>query len=508
MKRWDITAKNSSNKWQDISMSAMAGHLERAENWARKINDPSLRAKSFQRLTDAAGRQFGDKPLAFKYLTLWLTAAKSINDDNGRYLTLIDIAQVVGGLDDRNRGLICLEEIASEMKRINNPLTQGWGFRFLAEAAGQLGAREQGLVYWHKAHRAADLASSTDSNEIYRRPLLPEAASVLMGKDASAAHYFNDSIKHTKTLPYGSDRAVYFGELAKTATLIFDTAQAMEYLEQFRLEEFDSRDTPAKGLLLQKLAEAAGKISDKEIALSYIENLRYEVDKIEIPWTRALAYQVFAQIAQQLGDNNSCSKYFTLAIESALQDESPLNRTTHISDFLLSKAAELEFDIKAVGILAKLDTAITEVGEDRTGLLVLYQNLATTASQLGSQEKGLFYLSRARMLIDGMSISAKNHAKILRLAETAKELGELSQAQELAQQAFDLAKGEIGHTGGMVRRDYMSTIAGVAKLNASIGNIQFAINMTEKEDFSPDAKAAIMGTVLAEYAENHYQKSN
>lgn len=515
-----MTAKNwkigelitTADKWKNIPKSGMHDHIESAAKWAEKISDVELRTKVFERLTDAAGRHLGDTSLASDYLKKWITAAKMIPNDDKKLFAFHDITQVVGGLNDREHGSVFLEEIASEMRRFNTATFRGYGFRSLTNAAGQIGAKELVGAYWNEARHAADLAT-TDRNDIYWRPILPEAAFLLMENDRLSSTYFSESLSYVKTISYGFKRACYLGDLAKTAVLAFDQTKAIYHLNQFRNESFDSSDDSAKQTLIAGLAEAAVELSNKEHALTFLNKLQGDTEVIQDEWFRSLAYQALAEAAHHLGDNRLSSEYFTLASEAALQEKAPVTRVWHVSAFLLSKAKELGVDMISVGLLPKLEAAVAEVEASKTGdnqglmMFGIYLNLTKVAVQLGAHEKGIYYLSQTKSLLSSRMVPKARHGDILALAKTARDLRELSQARELAQLAFDMAKMEINGVKDLKMSEGMQTVAGVAKLLTNMGEIRYACSLAETEGFSQDFKAAITGMVLAEYAENHYPKT-
>lgn len=505
-KKWAIEEIVTTDRWKTISRAGLREHLKSTSVWAQQINDASLRAEKFKRLTDVAGRYLGDKPLAFDYLKKWIAAAKLIESEDKRQLAFLDISEVVGGLNDRQEGLAFLDEIDSEMKRINDALRKGWGFRSIAEAAGQLGAREQVVLYWSEARRAADHVADDRRYDLYWRPLYPKAACILMEKDGSSSSYFFESLSYVMSISNEFDRVSFLGDLAKTAVFFFDKTKAIYYLNQFRANLVDLRNDPAKQTLIANLAEAAGWLSDTELATIFLNNLQDAAEIIQDPWHRSIAYQALALSAKRLGDNHRSFEYFTLATDLALRVESPVSRVWQISVFLLPKAKELGFDMNTAGLLPKLEVVVEEIKESKTGdargliMFKTYQYLAKVAVQLGAHEKGLHYLSQAITLTESETVRAED---LLDLAKTAKDLRELSQTRKLAQKAFDMAKVEI--KGGNVF-DGMHIIAGGAKIYANIGEIRYAVSLAEDEAFSSEAKAAIFGVVLAEYAENHYPK--
>lgn len=508
---WGMTTKRwktaeiipPSERWKNISKSGMAEHIENAAKWAERINNSELKAKTFQRLTDASGRHLGDKQLASKYLKEWISATKVISNEDQKLSAFHEIAQIVGGLGDREHGLLYLENIASDMRKFNSSTARGYGFRSLAEASGQLGAREHLEAYWDEARQAADLAT-TNRNDIYWRPITPEVAFILMSNESSISSiYFSESLSYVNREAYGFDQACYFGDLAKTAALYFDTANAIYFLNQIRNKSLYSKDDSAKHTLIAGLADAAEVLSDKKLALTFLENLRLDTEVIQDDWSRSLAFQALAAAANSLGDKHLSFEYFAFATEAALQEKTPVTRVWHVAAFLLDNAKELEINLMSTGLLQKLEAAVAEVATSKTGdnqglmTFVIYRYLAEVAVQLGAKEKGLYYLSQAKSLLTIERALKERHGDILALAQIARDLRELSQARKLAQLAFDMAKKEISGEG-------MRTIVGVAKLLTSIGKIRWAFSLAETEGFSKDVKVAIIGMVLAEYAENHY----
>ena len=512
--RWDIGKRiNMSDRWVTISKSGMVEHLEKAKMWSREIDDTSLRAKKFLRLADAAGRLIGDKLLAFNYLENCFSAAKTITNEEKRQLAFHEIMEIVGGLNDMDHGFIFLEEIASEMKKIGDAKVRGYGFRALTEAAGELGDSEAVAGYWDEVQRTANLIKDKESRcEILWKPILPEAAFLLIKKNGAASTYFLDSLSYVNTVSLEPYRVYYLGNLAKTAVLAFDNWKAIYYLSRFRTEALNLNEEYTKQNLIKSLAEATQGLADKEFALNFLNKLMDDVDTFKSLSGKATVYHALAESAHRLGDNNRSFEYFTLAIEALLQNKAPVTRVWDIKVFLLPKAKEIGYDMMAAGLLSKLETAPADVDSsdlcndrERCKFLV-YQDLAEIAVKLSDHERGLSYLSCAISFLSNKTISPGRPFEIIKLAKTAKDLHEFAKAQELSIMAFDMATEKIKRGKDIDYNDHIQTVQKCAKLNANIGKIRYAFSLAETDGFTMEVKAGIMGMVLAEYAEEHYPR--
>ncbi|WP_156906688.1 hypothetical protein [Desulforegula conservatrix] len=413
--------------------------------------------------------------------------------------------EIAGGLNDRESGLVLLEEIASELRRLNNDIARGYGFRFLAEAAGKMGSGEKVAAYIHEACKSGDL-----TNDICFKPILPEAAIFLIRDDRSLEDYFSKSLSYVKSNSYGFDRACCLGNLAKTAALAFDKWTSLNYMNQFKAEFFAQMDGVSKQTLIEKMAEAACMLPDREFALSFLKSLYEDVQTINPQWPRSMAYQAIAGAAHLLGDDRASFSDFIFAAEAALQNETPRKIGWNISNFLLDKAEEIGFNLKKYDLMAKLDVAASQVeidnkcgnaGEDQ---FLVYMHFARIAERIGEKEKGRQYLSKAKRILVGITLPNSMHNDVLDMAITAKNLGELALASDLGMKAFDMAKLESQKSP--LRFLCISTVAGVARLYTGIGDIRYACSLAESEGFTAEDKAEIMCSVMAEYSKNQYRR--